>query len=200
MHRSRRMYWCPVRGCNRSENDSGARRPFPRRDKRDEHVRKIHARRIEKSSSDLANLYDVGTYQTSQAPITQAGEYLGSERWISPRCFMPAVWTEDVSQSFVETTLSPYHSALSATCSFSSPESMAPDLSCVDACNNIPFIEVVDNPLAASAACWDGRQKPILGLELDEQWGTLNLNLGANQAGPGLTTALDDLDEFFAYS
>lgn len=75
---------------------------------------------------------------------------------------------------------------------------MAPDLSCVDACNNISFTAVVDNPLASSAACWDSRQKSILGLELDQQLSTLNLNLGANQAGPGLTTTLDDLDEFFA--
>ena len=71
---------------------------------------------------------------------------------------------------------------------------MAPDLSCVDACNNMSFTAVLDNPLAASAACLDSRQKSIIDHELDEQWSTLNLN----QVGPGLTTTLDDLDEFFA--
>ncbi len=75
---------------------------------------------------------------------------------------------------------------------------MAPDLSCADACNNMSFTTVVDNPLAAGAACWDSRQKSIISPELNEQWSTLNLNLGANQDGPGLTTTMDDLDEFFA--
>lgn len=33
-------YWCPQAGCTRSE--AGGNRPFPRKDKRDEHVRKMH--------------------------------------------------------------------------------------------------------------------------------------------------------------
>jgi len=75
---------------------------------------------------------------------------------------------------------------------------MSPDLSCVDGCNNMSFTATVDNSLAACAASWDCQQKSVTILELDEQWDTLDLNLGANQAAPRLTNTLDDLDESLA--
>ena len=35
-------YWCMVPGCHRSENYSGDKNPFSRKDKRDEHARRVH--------------------------------------------------------------------------------------------------------------------------------------------------------------
>ena len=36
------QFWCPIPECKRSESYGGEKRPFPRSDKRNEHVRKIH--------------------------------------------------------------------------------------------------------------------------------------------------------------
>jgi hypothetical protein len=35
-------FWCMIQGCNRSESYSGQKQPFSRRDKRNEHVRRVH--------------------------------------------------------------------------------------------------------------------------------------------------------------
>ena len=35
-------YWCMVPGCHRSENYDGDKNPFSRKDKRDEHARRVH--------------------------------------------------------------------------------------------------------------------------------------------------------------
>ncbi|KAF2096266.1 hypothetical protein NA57DRAFT_59323 [Rhizodiscina lignyota] len=49
LHRRLEEYWCPVKGCERSQYYCGdgsliglQSRPFPRKDKRDDHVRKAH--------------------------------------------------------------------------------------------------------------------------------------------------------------
>jgi len=37
-----KQFWCPIDGCNRSERYPGQKHPFPRKDKRDVHVKKVH--------------------------------------------------------------------------------------------------------------------------------------------------------------
>ena len=48
VHLKVEAHWCPFAGCPRSKMAVGGvmERPFPRKDKRDEHVRKIHERRV----------------------------------------------------------------------------------------------------------------------------------------------------------
>lgn len=45
VHRTHKVYWCPVLECDRSSHHVVGR-PFPRKDKRDEHFRKIHSKGI----------------------------------------------------------------------------------------------------------------------------------------------------------
>jgi len=42
-HRSDKIYWCPFIGCTRNAERKGSGKPFPRKDKRDDHVRKVHS-------------------------------------------------------------------------------------------------------------------------------------------------------------
>lgn len=37
-----KLFWCEIPGCNRSETFPGEKRPFPRKDKRDEHMKRPH--------------------------------------------------------------------------------------------------------------------------------------------------------------
>jgi hypothetical protein len=41
-HHGDKIYWCPVLGCSRSAEQTRDRKPFPRKDKRNEHVRRVH--------------------------------------------------------------------------------------------------------------------------------------------------------------
>lgn len=40
VHGKKTSHWCPMEGCPRAEADGN--KAFPRKDKRDEHVRKVH--------------------------------------------------------------------------------------------------------------------------------------------------------------
>jgi len=42
IHQKKKKFWCTAPGCNRSESYGGLKRPFPRKDKLNEHVRNIH--------------------------------------------------------------------------------------------------------------------------------------------------------------
>lgn len=42
VHQPTKQFWCMVSGCTRSEGFPGEKRPFPRKDKLDSHVRNIH--------------------------------------------------------------------------------------------------------------------------------------------------------------
>ncbi|KAF2098741.1 hypothetical protein NA57DRAFT_56387 [Rhizodiscina lignyota] len=45
VHQVRNEYWCPFPACDRRHDPNGVRKPFPRKDKRDDHVKEVHGKR-----------------------------------------------------------------------------------------------------------------------------------------------------------
>jgi hypothetical protein len=80
-------FWCVIQGCNRSESYSGQKQPFSRKDKRNEHVRRVHTAAKRNGDGDLAYITRndaTSTPQTiedtSMGPLTNIAWRSGAAR------------------------------------------------------------------------------------------------------------------------
>ena len=70
IHLKTKQFWCTAPGCNRSESYAGVKRPFPRKDKLNDHVRKVH--------EATARPNGASTFPTAGIPIVVDTNYPGS--------------------------------------------------------------------------------------------------------------------------
>jgi hypothetical protein len=73
VHQPEKQFWCTVLGCDRSQSFSGLHRPFPRKDKRDSHVRKVHGAVVSSSTLPAA-----GTPVGGFASVAGSANFNGS--------------------------------------------------------------------------------------------------------------------------
>jgi hypothetical protein len=67
VHRPKRIFWCPVPGCKRNNCQNRVSKPFTRKDKRDDHVIRVHiARSRTESTSTVLDFISSGTSERSQ--------------------------------------------------------------------------------------------------------------------------------------
>jgi len=82
VHNPKQLFWCPEQGCTRSNSQDMVSRPFTRKDKRDDHVIKVHTAKshVESESKFMAIDFIYGDiFESSQFIEFQSEENILSD-------------------------------------------------------------------------------------------------------------------------
>jgi hypothetical protein len=79
-------FWCSYDGCGRSQKPHSANKPFPRKDKRDEHVRKVHkdAAIVDLQVFDTTTLKNKSANETSDETSDKTSDKTSDETKPNP--------------------------------------------------------------------------------------------------------------------